>query len=81
MKAAIALLDATPVSGDGRRIAVLGDMLELGSHSAKLHAGLAALIIGTRTDMVFLAGPRNEGRWPTRCRPNFRRSIGPAPRI
>ena len=30
MQAAIELLDATPVAGDGRRIAVLGDMLELG---------------------------------------------------
>ena len=35
MQAALALLDATPVSGKGRRIAVLGDMLELGSHSRK----------------------------------------------
>ena len=57
MKAAIALLDATPVSGEGRRIAVLGDMLELGSHSAKLHSALAALIKGTRTDLILLAGP------------------------
>ncbi|WP_269930396.1 UDP-N-acetylmuramoylalanyl-D-glutamyl-2,6-diaminopimelate--D-alanyl-D-alanine ligase [Aminobacter sp. HY435] len=57
MKAAIELLDATPVSGSGRRIAVLGDMLELGSHSAKLHSALAELIGSTRTDMVLLAGP------------------------
>ncbi len=57
MKAAMALLDATPVSGEGRRIAVLGDMLELGSHSAKLHAALADLIAGTRTDLILLAGP------------------------
>jgi UDP-N-acetylmuramoyl-tripeptide--D-alanyl-D-alanine ligase len=56
MKAAIQLLDTTPVSGKGRRIAVLGDMLELGSHSAKLHAGLADIIAETNTDMVFLAG-------------------------
>ena len=58
MQAAIALLDATPVSGSGRRIAVLGDMLELGGHSAKLHSALAELITGTRTDMIFLAGPQ-----------------------
>ena len=57
MKAAMALLDATPVSGEGRRIAVLGDMLELGSHSAKLHSALAGLIAGTRTDLILLAGP------------------------
>ncbi|TIP99018.1 MAG: UDP-N-acetylmuramoylalanyl-D-glutamyl-2, 6-diaminopimelate--D-alanyl-D-alanine ligase, partial [Mesorhizobium sp.] len=39
------------------RIAVLGDMLELGEHSAKLHAALADLIAGTETRTVFLAGP------------------------
>ncbi|MBX3580542.1 MAG: UDP-N-acetylmuramoylalanyl-D-glutamyl-2,6-diaminopimelate--D-alanyl-D-alanine ligase [Rhizobiaceae bacterium] len=57
MKAALSLLDATPVNGKGRRIAVLGDMLELGVHSAALHAGLADLIAGTRTDVTLLAGP------------------------
>jgi len=57
MKAAIELLDATPIHGTGRRIAVLGDMLELGSHSAKLHSALAELIGSTRTDMVLMAGP------------------------
>jgi len=58
MQAAIALLDATPVPEGGRRIAVLGDMLELGSHSARLHAELAELIKGTRTDLILLAGPQ-----------------------
>lgn len=57
MKAAIELLDATPVGPGGRRIAVLGDMLELGSHSARLHGALAEIIAQTNTDMVFLAGP------------------------
>jgi UDP-N-acetylmuramoyl-tripeptide--D-alanyl-D-alanine ligase len=33
-------------------------MLELGGHSAKLHSALAELITGTRTDMIFLAGPQ-----------------------
>ncbi|MGB3538168.1 MAG: UDP-N-acetylmuramoylalanyl-D-glutamyl-2,6-diaminopimelate--D-alanyl-D-alanine ligase [Mesorhizobium sp.] len=57
MTAALALLNATPVSEQGRRIAVLGDMLELGAHSAKLHAGLAGLIVGTGVQTVFLGGP------------------------
>ena len=56
MRAAIALLDATPIKGNGRRIAVLGDMLELGAHSAKLHSALADVLRETRTDLVFLAG-------------------------
>ena len=57
MGAAMALLNATPVTGEGRRIAVLGDMLELGDHSAKLHAALADLIVGSGTQTVFLGGP------------------------
>ncbi|MER8695986.1 UDP-N-acetylmuramoylalanyl-D-glutamyl-2,6-diaminopimelate--D-alanyl-D-alanine ligase [Mesorhizobium opportunistum] len=57
MAAAMALLNTTPVTGEGRRIAVLGDMLELGDHSAKLHAALADLIVGTGTQTVFLGGP------------------------
>ncbi|MGX5847603.1 UDP-N-acetylmuramoylalanyl-D-glutamyl-2,6-diaminopimelate--D-alanyl-D-alanine ligase [Mesorhizobium sp. PL10] len=57
MSAAMALLNATPVTGEGRRIAVLGDMLELGDHSAKLHAALAELIVGTGTNTAFLGGP------------------------
>ena len=34
MRAAIALLGQAPVGNRGRRIAVLGDMLELGRHQA-----------------------------------------------
>ncbi|MBZ0163061.1 MAG: UDP-N-acetylmuramoylalanyl-D-glutamyl-2,6-diaminopimelate--D-alanyl-D-alanine ligase [Notoacmeibacter sp.] len=56
MRAALQLLGATPVDG-GRRIAVLGDMLELGVHSAKLHKELAGPIGEAGVDRVFLAGP------------------------
>ena len=41
MRAALALLGQVPTQGLGRRIAVLGDMLELGPDGAALHAGLA----------------------------------------
>jgi UDP-N-acetylmuramoyl-tripeptide--D-alanyl-D-alanine ligase len=57
MKAAIELLDATPVTGEGRRIAVLGDMLELGTHAEQFHAALADVLVNTKIDRVFLAGP------------------------
>ena len=56
MRAAIALLERTEIGAGGRRIAVLGDMLELGSHSKKLHAGLAEAITEAKLDRVYLAG-------------------------
>jgi UDP-N-acetylmuramoyl-tripeptide--D-alanyl-D-alanine ligase len=56
MQAALDLLGSAKVSGDGRRIAVLGDMLELGSQSIALHSGLAGHIERNSVDMVFAAG-------------------------
>ena len=41
MRAALALLGATTPGRGGRRIAVIGDMLELGAEGAELHAALA----------------------------------------
>ena len=58
MRAAIALLGATGTPGGGRRIAVLGDMLELGEQENQLHAGLADTIAVQGIDLVFAAGPR-----------------------
>jgi UDP-N-acetylmuramoyl-tripeptide--D-alanyl-D-alanine ligase len=42
---------------DGRRIAVLTDMLELGPDGERMHAALAAAALESRTDLVFTAGP------------------------
>ena len=41
----------------GRRIAVLGDMLELGADAPKFHADLAAPLVESGVDLVFTAGP------------------------
>ncbi|HVI50856.1 MAG TPA: UDP-N-acetylmuramoylalanyl-D-glutamyl-2,6-diaminopimelate--D-alanyl-D-alanine ligase [Candidatus Sulfotelmatobacter sp.] len=57
MRAAIATLAAAKPGKAGRRIAVLGDMLELGDASAQLHAGLAEAVVERRIDIVFTAGP------------------------
>ncbi|TKT80152.1 UDP-N-acetylmuramoylalanyl-D-glutamyl-2,6-diaminopimelate--D-alanyl-D-alanine ligase [Aquamicrobium sp. LC103] len=56
MKAALELLQSAPVGEGGRRIAVLGDMLELGAYSERLHAGLADVVASTRPDIVLLGG-------------------------
>jgi UDP-N-acetylmuramoyl-tripeptide--D-alanyl-D-alanine ligase len=57
MRAAFGVLAAmTPPKG-GRRIAVLGDMLELGDEAARLHAELAQPLIDAEVHLVFAAGP------------------------
>ena len=56
MRAGLALLASCPVGADGRRIAVLGDMLEMGSSSKKLHGELAKPVVESNADLVFLVG-------------------------
>jgi len=63
MRAAIDLLGHTPVGLEGRRIAILGDMLELGTQGEALHAGLAEALTQARVDRVFLAGPLMHALW------------------
>ena len=41
----------------GRRVAMLGDMLELGDHAPRLHAGLARAVVACGVDRVYTAGP------------------------
>ena len=47
----------------GRRIAILGDMLELGPDEAALHAGLADLLAMGSVDVVHCVGPRMRALW------------------
>ena len=53
MRAALAVLGQSP----GRRIAVLGDMLELGEMAGDLHAGLADAVESAGIALVFTCGP------------------------
>lgn len=47
----------------GRRVAILGDMLELGPDEAALHAALAGAPAMGAVDVVHLAGPRMHALW------------------
>ena len=57
MRAAIALLDGASPGEGGRKIAILGDMLEMGDHSAEVHADLSAPLKESGVTDVWLAGP------------------------
>jgi len=59
MAAALALLG----DAKGRKIAVLGDMLEMGTGGIAHHAGLAAPIEQNRVDLVFAAGSQMQALW------------------
>jgi UDP-N-acetylmuramoyl-tripeptide--D-alanyl-D-alanine ligase len=63
MRAALALLGQSPIGPRGRRIAVLGEMLELGPSSAELHRGLAEAVVDSAVDLVFCAGPLYRSFW------------------
>jgi UDP-N-acetylmuramoyl-tripeptide--D-alanyl-D-alanine ligase len=61
--AALALLGRATIGPRGRRIAVLGDMLELGPRARALHRGLLAPIDAHGVDLVFCCGPLMRALW------------------
>ncbi len=63
MAAAIALLGQADIGPQGRRIAVLGDMLELGDQGEVLHAALAGPIGTAHIDLVYCSGPLMHSLW------------------
>ncbi len=63
MAAALQVLGCTTVGPHGRRIAVLGDMLELGPASAALHRGLNEAIKANHIDLVYCCGPLMRNLW------------------
>jgi UDP-N-acetylmuramoyl-tripeptide--D-alanyl-D-alanine ligase len=56
MRAALDVLGAAQPGEGGRRIAVLGDMLELGDQARNLHADLAEPLEAAGVELAFLAG-------------------------
>ncbi len=57
MRSALSVVAQVPRDEYPRRIAVLGDMLELGPQSGALHAGLCEPILSANIDLVVACGP------------------------
>jgi UDP-N-acetylmuramoyl-tripeptide--D-alanyl-D-alanine ligase len=57
MQAAFQVLAMMAPGPGGRRIAVVGDMLEQGDHAPALHKGLREPLLAAAPDLVFAAGP------------------------
>jgi UDP-N-acetylmuramoyl-tripeptide--D-alanyl-D-alanine ligase len=60
MRAALQVLGAMERKARARRIAVLGDMKELGAEAPALHAGLAGDVVDAGVDMAILVGDQME---------------------
>jgi UDP-N-acetylmuramoyl-tripeptide--D-alanyl-D-alanine ligase len=63
MRAALALLGQAEIGPQGRRIAVLGDMLELGRHGPELHRQMLEPVLAHGVDLVFCCGPLMHALW------------------
>jgi UDP-N-acetylmuramoyl-tripeptide--D-alanyl-D-alanine ligase len=63
MRAALALLAQAEHGTRGRRIAVLGDMLELGPGGADMHRQLLEPVLAGNIDLVFCCGPLMRALW------------------
>jgi UDP-N-acetylmuramoyl-tripeptide--D-alanyl-D-alanine ligase len=63
MAAALNVLGQAQVGPQGRRIAMLGDMLELGPTGPALHSGLLEAIKANHIDLVYCCGPLMRNLW------------------
>src|SRR6516225_3924459 len=63
VEAALGVLGRSVIGPQGRRIAVLGDMLELGPTGADIHRGLAGAVVANDIDLVFCCGPLIHALW------------------
>ncbi|MEH0076306.1 UDP-N-acetylmuramoylalanyl-D-glutamyl-2,6-diaminopimelate--D-alanyl-D-alanine ligase [Pannonibacter sp. Pt2] len=63
MRAALSVLAGMQPAAPGRKIVVLGDMLELGTASEQLHADLLGPVEESGADLVYCAGPLMHALW------------------
>ena len=61
VRAAIEILGNATLGEGGRRMAVLGDMLELGPEAQAMHEALAEPLQSAKIDLVFACGPLMKG--------------------
>ncbi len=84
VRAALASLAETAPGEGGRRIAVLGDMLELGAAGPALHAALAKDVEEAGVDALYVCGPLMKHLWeaaPARLRAARTETSGELPAI
>jgi len=63
VRAALTLLKRAEPGKNGRRVAVLGDMLELGERGAELHGELADAVDEAKVDVLYATGPLMAHLW------------------
>ncbi len=63
MSAALNVLGQAATGPNGRRIAILGDMLELGPTGPALHRGLSEAITSNHIDLTYCCGPLMHNLW------------------
>ncbi|MBT3558200.1 MAG: UDP-N-acetylmuramoylalanyl-D-glutamyl-2,6-diaminopimelate--D-alanyl-D-alanine ligase [Rhodospirillales bacterium] len=63
MRAALAVLGRMHPSGEGRRIAVIGDMLELGPQTSEEHIALLEPLQSSDVNLVFTCGQHTQDLW------------------
>lgn len=63
MRAALATLASARPHGNGRRIAVIGDMLELGDIAKDAHRDLLQPLLDAKVDQIFAAGTNMRFLW------------------
>ncbi len=63
MEAALEVLSVTAPGPRGRRVAILGDMLELGPEEGRMHTDLARSRWLAQVDVVHCVGPRMRALW------------------
>lgn len=63
VKAALKVLSRLPTGPRGRRIAVLGDMLELGEDASAMHGALVYDLTALGVDKVYACGPLMKALW------------------